>query len=121
LGLGPSEGLERDIAEFPRELSVSFRDLVNPLPWKAGKRCLVRNRLDGCLALTIGDEEKIPRQHQIEDLPPSVRADSASPNGADNNVVPVTCRPRIIGDLLAAIAKHNLRKCIETFQRMGLH
>ena len=64
---------------------------------------------------------KCPGQHQVDDLPPTVRAHGAAPDGAGDNIVPVARRPRIIRDFLTAIAGHDLGECIEPFQRMRLY
>ena len=38
-------------------------------------RRFLDNRFDRTLPFTVGDKEEIPRQHQIDDLSPPVRAD----------------------------------------------
>jgi hypothetical protein len=121
LVLGSTEGLKRDLAEFPRELGVALRELFNPCAGIACKHSLLDNRFDRALLPTVGDKEEIPRQHQIDDLSPPVRTDCAPPNRAGDNVIPVARRPGIIENFLAAMATHNHGTWIKTFQRVGLH
>jgi hypothetical protein len=101
-------------------LSIAFCQQINPLAPIACKHRALGNCFDRRLVLILQNKEEITWQHQIEDLPPSVRTDRASPDRAGDDVVPVTRGPWIVGNFLAAIAEHDLGKCIETFQRMRL-
>jgi len=85
------EGLKRDIAEFPRESGIVLRELLNPCPGVACKHRLLDDGFDRLLLLAARDKEEIPRQHQIDDLPPTVRTDCASPNRAGDNIIPIVC------------------------------
>jgi two-component system response regulator FixJ len=93
LVLGPIERLKCDLAEFAGELRVTLREKFDPSAGIACKHRLFGDRFDHLLSLGVGDKEEIPRQHQIDDLPPPVRADRAAPDRADDNVVPVACWP----------------------------
>jgi two-component system response regulator FixJ len=91
--LDSSKGLECDLTEFPCELPVASRKQLDPSAGIACKHCLLGDRLDGILPLTVGNKEKILRQHQIDNLSPPVRTDRAAPYRANDNVIPVARGP----------------------------
>ena len=116
----PRKGLERDVPQLSREPGIAFREQFNALVRITCKHGLLGDGLDRRLILTVRDKE-IPRQHYINDLPPSVRTHGAASNGAIDNVVPVARRPRITGNFPTTIAGHDLGERIEPFQRMRLY
>jgi hypothetical protein len=75
LFLGSREGLKRYLAQFTRELRITLRETFNPSAGIARKHSLLGNRFDRLVPPAVRDRKEIPRQHQIDDLPPPVRAD----------------------------------------------